>query len=134
MAIVTYLDTSCLIALADAEPRRKEKVFDLLDDSQRVFVYSAFTTLETLPLAIHYQNKRRERFFRLYINLCARFSDNLPAIIDETHRQAERCGIVGLDACHIAAAIVGLADEFYTFEKATKPMFRTKGIKVISLL
>jgi hypothetical protein len=39
-----------------------------------------------------------------------------------------------MDACHIAAAIVGLADEFYTFEKPTKPMFRTKEVKVISLL
>jgi hypothetical protein len=53
MAIVTYLDTSCLIALADAEPQRKEKVFDLLDDPQRVFVYSSFTALETLSLAIY---------------------------------------------------------------------------------
>ena len=134
MAIITYLDANCLIAVADAEDQRAEKVFQLLDDPQRVFVYSPFITLETLPLAIHYQNKRRQRFFRLYVNLCARFSNNLPAIIDEAHRQAERYGIVGLDACHIAGAIVGLADEFYTFEKPTRPMFRTKEVKVISLL
>ncbi|MGH9836587.1 MAG: type II toxin-antitoxin system VapC family toxin [Blastocatellia bacterium] len=134
MAIITYLDANCLIAVADAEDQRAEKVFELLDEPQRVFVYSPFTTLETLPLAIHYQNKRRERFFRLYINLCARFSNNLPAIMSEAYRQAERYGIVGLDACHIAAAITGLADEFYTFEKPTRPMFRTKDMKVISLL
>lgn len=134
MAIVTYLDTNCLIALADAEPQRKEKVFDLLDDSQRMFVYSSFTTLETLSLAIHYKNRIREQVFRLYINRCARFSDNLPAIMDEARRQAEKYGIVGIDACHIAASIVGFVDEFYTFEKPTKPMFRTKDVKVVSLL
>lgn len=134
MAIVTYLDTSCLIAVADAEAQRAEQVFVLLDDPQRAFVHSPFTTLETLPLAIHYRNKRREQFFRLYINLCAHFSNNLPAIMDEACRQAERYGIVGIDACHIAAAIVGFVDEFYTFEKPTKPMFRTKEIKVFSLL
>ncbi|MFN7999449.1 MAG: hypothetical protein U0X75_00160 [Acidobacteriota bacterium] len=55
-------------------------------------------------------------------------------ILNEAHRQAEKYGIVGMDACHIAAAIVGAADEFYTFEKPTKPMFRTKDVKVISLL
>ncbi len=54
--------------------------------------------------------------------------------MDEAHRQAERYGITGIDACHIAAAVVGIADEFYTFEKLTKPMFRTKEIKVTSLL
>jgi hypothetical protein len=134
MAIITYLDTNCLIALADAEPQRKEKVFDLLDDPQRVFVYSSFTALETLSLAIYYRNRAREQVFRLYMYRCAHFSDSLHAIMDEARRQAERYGIVGLDACHIAAAIVGLADEFYTFEKPTKPMFRTKEVKVISLL
>jgi hypothetical protein len=54
--------------------------------------------------------------------------------MDEARRQAEKYGIVGIDTCHIAAAIVGLANEFYTFEKATKPMFRTKDLKVVSLL
>lgn len=134
MAIVTYLDTNCLIAVADSEALRLGKVFALLDNAQRSFMYSPFIELETLPLAIHYRNKARERFFRSYINRCAHFSSNLPAILNEALRQAEKYGIVGIDACHIAAAIVGLADEFYTFEKATKPMFRTKDLKVISLL
>lgn len=134
MAIMTYLDTNCLIALADAEPQRKQKVFDLLNDPQRVFVYSSFFTLETLSLAIHYKNKKRQQVFRVYINLCAHFSNNLPAIMNEAYRQSERYGIVGIDACHIAAAVVVLAEEFYTFEKPTRPMFRTKDLKVISLL
>lgn len=134
MAVVTYLDTNCLIALADAELQRADNVFDLLDDPQRSFMHSPFTMLETLPLAMHYQNKRRERFFRFYINLCAHFSNNLPVIMTEAYRQSEKYGIVGIDACHIAAAIVGAADEFCTFEKPTKPMFRTKDLKVISLL
>jgi hypothetical protein len=95
MAIVTYLDTSCLIAVADAERQRADRVFDLLDDPQRAFVHSAFTTLETLPLAIHYRNKRREQFFRLYINLCAHFSNNLPAIMDEANRQATDVSLEG---------------------------------------
>lgn len=134
MALVTYLDTNCLIAVADAEPERRGKVHALLDDTQREFIYSPFITLETLALALHYQNNRRVRVFRQYINLCAHFSNNLPAIMDEARRQAEYYGIVGIDACHIAAAVAGLAHEFYTFEKPTKPMFRTKEIKVISLL
>ena len=134
MLIVTYLDTNCLIAVADFEPQRRERVVPLLNDMQRAFIYSPFTTLETLSLSIHYRKPLREYFFRLYLNRCASISDNLTEILNEAHRQSEKYGIVGIDACHIAATVVGLADEFYTFEKATKPMFRTKEIKVISLL
>jgi predicted nucleic acid-binding protein len=134
MAILTYLDSNCLIAVADAEPQRAGKVFALLRDRQRSFIYSPYTTLETLSLAIHYQKPAREQFFRRYLNHCAFISDNLTEILNEAHRQAEKYGIVGIDACHIAAAIVGSADEFYTFEKATKPMFRAKELKVFSLL
>ena len=134
MPIATYLDSNCLIAIADFEIQRRAKVLHLLRDPQRSFIYSPFTTLETLSLAIHYRKSLREYFFRLYLNRCAAVSGNLPKILDEAHRQSEKYGIVGMDACHIAAAVVGGATEFYTFEKATKPMFRTKEIKVISLL
>ncbi|MBI1765424.1 MAG: PIN domain-containing protein [Acidobacteria bacterium] len=134
MALVTYLDTNCLIALADAEPRRKEKVLDLLDDRRRAFIYSPFTTLETLSLAIHYGKKVKEQVFRQYFNRCLFISDNLNLILQEAQRQAGNYGIASVDACHIAAAVVVSAAEFYTFEKPTKPMFRTREIKVFSLL
>lgn len=95
---------------------------------------SPFISLETLALAIHYRKPQRAWVFRRYINLCSFHSNNLDEILREAHRQSERYGIVGMDACHLAAAIVGQADEFYTFEKPTKPLFRSKEIKVISLL
>src|SRR5262245_30441281 len=117
MALVTYLDTSCLIALADAEPQRQDRVVDLLEEQQRSFIYSPFTTLETLSLAIHYRKPARVRIFRQYFNQCAFISDNLAEIMQEARRQTEKYGIVGIDACHIAAAVVASADEFYTFEK-----------------
>ena len=134
MALITYLDTNCLIALADAEMGRREKVLALLDDKRRLFIYSRFLSFGTLSLAIYYRKPVRGGIFRAYFNLCTHISDNLPAILDETRRQIEQYGIISMDACHIAAAVVGGAREFYTFEKPTKPMFRTKEIKVISLL
>lgn len=134
MARVAYLDTNCLIAVADGEAGRADKVIALLGDKRRLFIYSQFITLETLSLALHYRKPLRAQFFRGYFNRCTHFSNNLPEILNEAQRQSERYGIAGIDACHIAAAIVGAADEFYTFEKPTKPMFRTREIKVISLL
>jgi hypothetical protein len=134
MSSLTYLDTNCLIAYADSEPYRRTKVMALLSAPSKAFMYSTFTTLETLALALHYRKPQRAWFFRYYINLCTHYSDNLPEIMLEAHRQAEKYGIVGIDACHLAAAIVGQAKEFDTFEKPTKPIFRSKEIKVISLL
>lgn len=134
MTTLTYLDSSCLIAIADGEAHRAFKVLSLLSDPQRKFIYSSFVSLETLSLAIHYRNQDRIKSFREYLNYCSTISSNLPEIMNEAQRQAEKYGVVGIDACHIAAAIVGAADEFYTFEKPTKPMFRSKEIRVISLL
>lgn len=136
MVLRTYLDANCLIAVADVEPQRSGKVLALLSEAgkTRTFVYSPFFTLETLSLAIHYGKPAREFVFRQYLNLCTHSSDKLIEILHEAHRQVEKYGIAGLDACHLAAAIVASADEFYTFEKPSKPMFRTREIKVFSLL
>lgn len=131
--LLTYLDSSCLIAAADFEIDRNLKVHDLRREPHRNFFYSSFVTLETLSQAIHYGNKSREHFFRYYFNQCLAISDNLIEILNEARRQSEKYGIVGINACHIAA-VIGSADEFCTFEKPTKPVFRTKEIKVISLL
>ncbi len=134
MALVIYLDSNCLIAVADAEPQRAAKVQALLLDPRRAFIYSPFTVLETLSLALHYGKKAKAQFFRRYFNQCIFVSDKLDLILQEARRQAENYGIASVDACHIAAAAVVSADEFYTFEKPTKPMFRTREIKVFSLL
>ncbi len=90
MAILTYLDANCLIAVADAEPQRRAKVQALLSDPRRSFIYSPFITLETLSLAIHYRKKAKEQFFRQYLNQCAFSSDNLSEIVREAHRQAAK--------------------------------------------
>jgi hypothetical protein len=39
----------------------------------------------------------------------------------------------GFDALHIACAVFGGAEEFITTEKASKPIHRTKLVKVISI-
>lgn len=95
MAKLTYLYSSCLIAVADFELHRAAKVVTLLNDQQRLFIYSPFASLETLSQAIHYGNRTREQFFRHYFNRCTHLSGNLPEIICDAHRQSEKYGIVG---------------------------------------
>ncbi|MFM9157622.1 MAG: hypothetical protein ACKOPK_06800, partial [Dolichospermum sp.] len=42
-------------------------------------------------------------------------------------------GLSGIDAIHVAAALLGKADELITAEKREKPICQVKSIKVISL-
>ena len=51
----------------------------------------------------------------------------------EAEALAAQYGLAGPDSLQIAAALRHKVGEFYTTEKPTKPMFRVKGLKVISL-
>lgn len=44
-----------------------------------------------------------------------------------------RYGLAGPDALQLSAALRQGVQEFYTSEKAGKPMFRVKEVKVVSL-
>ena len=51
----------------------------------------------------------------------------------EAEKLGARYGLSGPDALQIAAAIRHDVQEFYTTEKSTKPMFRVRELKIISL-
>ena len=53
----------------------------------------------------------------------------MKAAIDE----GSRTGISGLDAVHVACAVVGEAAELITSEKSTKPIHRTSAVTVVSI-
>jgi predicted nucleic acid-binding protein len=56
-------------------------------------------------------------------------------IIDKAMNLASAYGLNGLDALHVAFAIIGQADEMVSFEKPTKPFYRIPAseLRLISL-
>jgi predicted nucleic acid-binding protein len=47
--------------------------------------------------------------------------------------RAAKLGLNAVDAVHLEAAITAGAQEFYTTEKPTKPLFRETALKVIAI-
>lgn len=54
-------------------------------------------------------------------------------LINLAFDEACATGMSGMDALHIAAAVFGGAKELITSERVTKPMHRTKRVRVVSI-
>jgi len=54
-------------------------------------------------------------------------------LISAAFDEACRFGIGAVDALHVAAAVACGAEELVTIENETKPLYRTRSIRVISL-
>ncbi len=132
--VKTYLDSGVLITLARGTSDLETKVLNLLADPQRIFVSSMFLKLEVLPKPICYNNHDELRLYNGYFKLVQKWYDNFKRLSEESYRIACNYGLGGVDALHLASAILLKADEFITTEHHQKPMYKVKEVKVISLL
>ena len=105
----------------------------VLADDTREFYTAQLVKLETLPKARHEKNLLEQEFYETHFAQavhCEPLSEDLGK---EAEKLAARYGLAGPDALQIAAAIRQGAAEFITSEKPSKPMFRVKEIRVVSL-
>jgi predicted nucleic acid-binding protein len=130
----TFLDSGVLISAARGTDNTALNALQILDDSDRTFVSSIFVKLEVLPKTIYNGFHQEAVFYQSYfendVDLWVSFSDELA---ETAQQQARKFGLSALDALHVAAAISARVDEFITTEKPGKPMYRVKGIRVISI-
>jgi len=89
--------------------------------------------MELLPKAVYYKNYEEiefyEKFFALVSNWCV-FTDEL---LQTAFEEAQQSGTEALDALHVVAAAHCGAEELATTEKPTKPIHRTRLVKVVSI-
>jgi predicted nucleic acid-binding protein len=128
----TFLDSGILITAW----RRNELTslaLRILTDDTRQFFTSQLVMLEVLPKARFGKQLKEESF---YAGVFAE-AEAIESLSAELGREAEalaaRYGLSGPDALQIAAALRHGVQEFYTTEKSSKPLFRVKELKVISL-
>jgi len=69
----------------------------------------------------------------LGVKLVGHWPNNNDAVIKQAEEEAGKVGLSGMDALHVAAAVLMGADELATIEKPTKSIHRTQSIKVISI-
>ena len=108
-------------------------IFALLRDPNREFVSSDMLMLETLPKVVHFKNKRGETLLRSFFSSCIRHKKVSTKYMNEAYTEACTNGLGGVDALHIVLAESAKAKELITLEKKSKPMYKTKRIKVIHL-
>lgn len=133
MGVRTYVDTGVLIQAISGTKKLSDIAMSFLYDPLREYVTSDYVKIELLPKCTFHKNDEERQFYEEFFQNCATrvpSSDELLALaIDE----GGKTGISGIDAIHVACAVVAEAVELITTEGATKPIHRANGIKVVSI-
>lgn len=129
--IRTFIDSGVLLAGWRGIPKLQIKALTILSDANREFISSPFVQLELRPKAIYHKNANEIAFYDLFFAAVVEWIDDYPALITKAMSVAEKYGLNGMDALHIAAAILAQADEFVTTERPTSPFSRVQTIKVV---
>jgi predicted nucleic acid-binding protein len=130
--IRVFLDAGVLIAAFKGEPKIREEAFSILFCPLLDFWYSPLLKLEVTLQAIHHKQVDELRFYDEYFGLANCFGD-LNRIFEVGEPDAKRHGIPVMDAMHVAAANLAKCVALVTTEKPTKPLFRTKLVRVVSI-
>lgn len=132
--ILTFVDSGVLInAARSTDARLRIRALTLLSDPQREFASSVFVKLEVLPKAIWIKNRAEQQFYESFFKRVSHWPASNDAVIARAETEAQKVGLGGMDALHVAAALLIGADELATIEKPTKSIHRTQNIKVISI-
>lgn len=83
--------------------------------------------------AVHHKQKLETAFYDEYFRNAQCFGD-LNRIFEIGCPNALKHGIPVMDALHIATANLARCEMFFTTEGPTKPLFRTRLVKVASIL
>lgn len=133
MATLTYIDSGVLIWSATGKPPLAAKARPFLTDKNREYITSEYVKLEVLPKSIFHKNKLEEEAYNAFFALCRRSVPTSDALLKQAMEEATKTGMSGFDALHIVCAIFGGAEEFITTEKESKPIHRTKLLRVVSI-
>lgn len=129
----TFVDSSVLIAAWRGNLNLRIKALTVLSDAHREYISSPFVRLEVRPKAIFHKNQTETAFYDVYFKSVAKWIDPSKNLIGKAESVGENFGLNGMDALHIAAALLSRSDEFITAERPTSPFSRVQGVAVISL-
>lgn len=131
--ILTYIDSGVLIFAAQGNTAAASLALPFLTDGNREYVTSEFVRLEVLPKAIYHKKQAEVDFYNGLFALNKRIIPPSQPLLEQAMEEARTYGLRAIDALHIACAVFGGAEELITSENKTKPIHRTKSVKVISI-
>ena len=129
----TFIDSGVLIAAARGGSEQSKRAMNILDDPSREFASSPFVKLEVLPKAIFGRRWHETEFYNAFFDSVSLWADDLFSIVELANQRASEIGLSAMDSLHVAAAISAGAEELITTERASKPLFRAKEIRIVSI-
>lgn len=134
MPIRTVLD-SCVLrtAFEGEEGDINKRALSVLDDTDREFIAVDFIALETIPKPTFYNRQDQVLIFSTFFTEAPHRAEVSTKVTKLAIELASEYDIQPMDALIVSSAIISGADELITMEKPTKPMFKVKAVKVISL-
>jgi predicted nucleic acid-binding protein len=126
--VLTYLDANVLIHAARGEEAWAARAMRVIDDPSIRFASSVFLELELLPNS----RKQQLQFYKKYFNRVSVWAERYRSITDLARREAVAYGILAIDALHLAAA-ASVKARLVTFERSSKPLFRSRATEIVSL-
>jgi predicted nucleic acid-binding protein len=133
LAVRTYIDSGVLICALRGEQGVADTALSFLNDPLREYVTSDYVKIELMPKCTFHKNDSERQFYEEFFASSTIHVPSSNELLAVALDAGGRTGISGIDAIHVACAVVAQADELITAEKTTKPIHRADGIKVISI-
>ncbi|MFO1432652.1 MAG: type II toxin-antitoxin system VapC family toxin [Candidatus Competibacteraceae bacterium] len=128
----TYVDANVLIAAFQGDEATAQRAQVILDDPERALVISEYVRLETLPKPVFHRREEEVAFMEAIFAVAERVSSS-ESLVQNAVTLAAQYDLAPVDALHASAAIQAGVDEFVTLEKPSKPLFRLKEIRMVSI-
>ena len=133
MPVRTYIDSGVLIYAWRGDGPLGDAARAFLYDPLREYVTSDYVKVELLPKCMYHENFDEERFYADFFSSASVQVPSGDDLLALAIAEGARTGISGIDAIHVACALVAEAQELITAEKPSKPINRAVGITVISI-
>lgn len=131
----TFIDASVLIRATNIDDAALiDKIILLMKDARRELVSNDWLELEVLPKPVHNKQRVSVESCQDFFGRCVRRVETDGALVRMAYVEACLLGLSAADAMHLVTAHVAGAQELITAEKRTKPMYRSKLVKVVRLL
>ncbi|MGO8734202.1 MAG: type II toxin-antitoxin system VapC family toxin [Terriglobia bacterium] len=129
----TYIDSGVLIYAAKGVEPASALALPFVTDPKREYVTSDYVHLEVFPKAKFHNRTDETKFYEGFFAANLIRITGTPDLIAFAMEEACACGMSAIDALHVACAVFAGASELITSERITKPLHRTRKIRVISI-
>jgi predicted nucleic acid-binding protein len=130
---LTFVDTGVLIDAARGRDDAMKRAILVLDDPGRAFASSPLVKLEVLPKPIYNGYSEEAAYYEEFFKNVTHWAPIDADLVQRAYDEAVNVGLSALDALHVASAVAVGAEELVTTEKASKPLHRTKLVRVMTI-